>query len=144
MAKTGARTKGCFKNLNTGETLTFMFNPNAIKTSRKTNFNTYGGCGIPYPRHQYVGGEVETISFSLYLYDSATSTIHKNITFMEGLMPSKNPSDGFKLPPVVYFAFGSSFTEKCVVTGLSKTHTNFDSALGTTEITFDIELEVVK
>lgn len=144
MAKKGAKTKGYFKNLSTGKLLKFMFNPNTIKTSRDANYNTYGGCGSPYPLYQYVGGKEEKISFTLYLHSKSASEIKKHIAFLDGLMPSKNPKSTFKVPPLVYFSFGSSFTEKCVLTGYDKSHTKFDSKLGTTELTINVTLEVVK
>lgn len=143
MSKTGARTKGYFKRLDNGQLLQFQFNPNSIKSARGVKYSEMQGCGSAYPTYQYTGGEGETISFSLDIIGDVNKAT-ESITFLEGLMPPKNPQANFQVPPIVYFAFGSSFTEKCVLNGLSKSHGDFDENLGTQSVTFDIELKVIK
>lgn len=139
----GARTKGYFKNMSTGEVKSFMFNPNTISTSRDVEFSTYQGCGCSYPKFQYTGGGEEEISFSLFLKGNH-SELASHMKFINGLMPSKNPLDRFKVPPTVLFAFGEDFVEECLFTKLDKKHQEFDSNLGTTQLTYDIRLKVVR
>lgn len=138
----GARTKGYFKNLSTGEIKAFMFNPNTIDVSREIGYVEHQGCGASYPKFQYTGGGVQEISFSLYLNGNA-SVIRSYVQFLEKLTPELNSNAKFKIPPTVLFSFGNDFTHECIFTRMKRTHTQFDEKLGTTELTFDIGLKVV-
>ena len=143
MAKTGARTKGYFKRVDTGAILQFQFNPSSIKTKRDVNYSEIQGCGSAYPTYQYTGGGGETISFTLDIIGDVAQS-QQAIAYLEGLMPSKSTTANFQVPPIFYFAFGSSFTEQCVLDGLSKSHEEFDQNLGTKSVSFSIELKVIK
>lgn len=143
VSKRGASTKGYFKRTDTGEVFTFQFNPNTIKTSRGTNYNELSGCGSAYPNYQYVGGEGEEISFTLEIF-SNWKCCTDAMKYMNGLMPPKDTQAIFTKPPVFYFSFGSSFTEKCILTKFDKSHEEFDSLLATTSMSIDIKLKVVK
>lgn len=143
MSKTGAKTKGYFKRVDTGSILTFQFNPSTITTKRGVSYSEMQGCGSAYPTYQYTGGEGETISFNLDIIGDATKS-QEAIRYLEGLMPPKSVTANFQVPPIFYFAFGNSFTEQCVLNGLSKSHEEFDQDLGTTSVTFSIELKVIK
>lgn len=141
--KLGAKTKGYFKRLDTGSILTFQLNPSTITTKRGVKYSEIQGCGSAYPSYQYTGGEGETISFTLDVIGSKTKS-EESIKYMEGLMPSKSTQEIFKIPPLFYFAFGSSFTEVCVLEGLEKSHEEFDQELGTLSVSFKVGLKVIK
>ena len=138
----GARTQGYFKNMATGDIKAFMFNPNMIQSTREANFIDFQGCGASYPKFQYTGGGAMEITFSLYLNGKA-SEVRSHIQFLDRLMPEINSKAKFKIPPTVLFSFGEDFTHECIFTQLSKTHSQFDENLGTTEMTYDVKLKVV-
>lgn len=141
--KTGAKTKGCFKKVEGGETFMFQFNPSTIKTKRGVNYSDFQGCGSAYPNYQYSGGKGETISFTLDII-SNKDKVNESIKFMESLMPPKDTLAKFQKPPLFYFSFGSSFTEICVLMDLDKSHEEFDEELATTSVTYNIELGVIR
>lgn len=141
--KKGAKVKGYLKRIDNGKIFKFQFNPTTIDTNRNANYNEIKGCGSPYPVYQYTGGEGEDISFILEIFNDY-SKCKEAINYLEGLMPSKNPKDKFKVPPIFYFSFGASFTEKCILTSFKKTHQQFDKDLRTTDLTINIELKVIK
>lgn len=143
MSKRGARTKGYFRRTDTGSTLSFQFNPSSIKTSRKALFNDLAGCGSAYPTYQYIGGDGEEITFTLDYFNS-TSECSRAVSFLEGLMPPKDTQAIFSPPPVFYFSFGSSFTEKCVLEKLDRSHEDFDSDLNTKGMSVNVTLKVVR
>lgn len=143
MKKSGASVKGYFMRTDDKSTYKFQFNPNTLKTSRGANYNTIQGCGSPYPLYQYTGGEGEKITFTLEIFEDADKC-KETINYLEGLMPSKNPTATFSKPPIFYFSFGNSFTEKCILTKLDKSHLLFNKDLATTDLSINIELEVIK
>lgn len=143
MNKTGASVKGYFMRVDDKSTYKFQFNPTTLDTKRGAKYNNIQGCGSPYPVYQYSGGEGETITFTLEVFNDADKC-KETINYLEGLMPSKNPTATFSKPPIFYFSFGNSFTEKCILTKLDKSHLLFDKNLTTTDLSIKIELEVIK
>lgn len=144
MNKKGASVKGCFKKTSGDKkVLNFQFNPNSIDTKRGVNYKDFQGCGSPYPKLQYTGADGEEISFALELFND-TKKVKETVDYIESLLPPKDVTAKFQVPPSFYFAFGEAFTEECVLLGKDIEYDDFDSKLAPRGAKIKIKLRVVK
>lgn len=137
----GARTKGYIKNLNTGKINKFLYNPEQFSTSRNVNYSEISAPGSSYPVFQYVGGEVKTITFDLFLYGNKDE-VRTQIKFLEGFMPEEKSKTLFKRPPLMLFAFGS-YIKTCILEGYSEEFGLFHSDLRPRIAIIRLSLKVV-
>lgn len=143
MGKKGAGTKGYIKNLSTGTTKKFLYNPSSFGTARSIDYVEISAPGSSYPHFQYAKGGNKTVKLDLFLRDKSKGDTKSYVKFLEGLTPKEQSTSGFKKPPLVLFAFGS-FVEKCVVTNLSIEYEEFDSSLNPTQAKASLDLVVIK
>lgn len=111
--------KGWIKNNESGDKMSFQYNPTVLSYSRGVTYADISAPGMPYPLTQYVKGNVRTFPVDLFFYDSPnTGAIKKHIKFFEGLVPPEDNSVKFTRPPTVTFCYGY-FIRKCVVENLT-------------------------
>ena len=114
-SKVGARIKGYFKNLESGNILKFQYNPETFEYSRGATFAEIVAPGMSYPVTQYVHGNSRSIPIELFYFDKPyTGVIDKHKSFIEGLLPPESNSSNYVKPPEVLFVYGD-FIKKCVV-----------------------------
>lgn len=106
-ANSRAKTRCYIINNDTGNKLTFQFNPTTVPYSRGANYGTIESPGMSYPLTQYVGGKVREFSFEVFYYDNPYSgKISDARNFLEDLLPPEHNNSGFKKPPTFTFAYG--------------------------------------
>lgn len=132
----GALKKGYIKNKSTGEVKPFLFNPQGYSDSRSTNIVEISSPGSSYPVFQYVSGGSRSLNLELYLRDTKKGTISSYLSFLEKFMPKKGR---FNKPPVLIFAMGNDVRE-CVLTGLERSFTEFNTDLTPKEATVTLTL----
>jgi len=115
----GAKTKGWIKNNDSGEKMSFQFNPTNLSYSRGASYVDISAPGMAYPDTQFVKGNVRSFPVPLFFYDNPnTGVIKKYLEFFEGfLTPETNTSD-YTQPPTMTFCFGY-FIRKCVLEDLN-------------------------
>lgn len=135
----GARTKGYIKNLKTGSTKKFLFNPNTITYSRQSGINALDSPGVSYPVLTYGSMGERTIEVTLFLYGSATPSY---ITFLEELQPPATQSAKGVTHPLALFVIGSK-VRKIVVLEISVEEKSWDSSLNCTEANVKLKMAEV-
>lgn len=135
----GARTKGYIKNLKTGVTQKFMFNPNSVTYDRKSNIKVLDSPGINYPVLTFGSTAERNVTVSLYLYGSSTPSY---ISFLEGLQPSTAKSTSGITHPLALFVIGTK-VRKVVVTSISVEEKTWDSNLKCTQATVKLSMTEV-
>lgn len=136
--KTGATTKGYFKVIDTGEVRQFQFNPESFSDSQNFNFSTISSPCSSYPKFQYVGTGERTISLNLFLYGKK-GEVNSYLSFLDSLKPSGR----FEPPKLIVFAFGG-YVKTCIITGISRTFSEFGSNLSITQADVSLNLVEVK
>lgn len=115
----GAKTKGWIKNNDSGEKMSFQFNPTDLAYSRGASYVDISAPGMAYPDTQFVKGNVRNFAVPLFFYDNPnTGVIKKYIEFFEGFLTPESNTEGFTVPPTMTFCFGY-FIRKCVLEDLS-------------------------
>lgn len=107
----GARVKGYIKNIETGETKKFQFNPNSFTYTQGATFNQTSSPSSPYPLISYAYGNASVIPLTLNMYGANTlNEIEDYIRFIEEFLPRKSTS-AFKertaKPKVMLFCYGT-------------------------------------
>ena len=134
----GARTKGYIKNLKTGKTKKFLFNPNSITYSRQSNISLLDSPGINYPVATYGSTKERNIEVSLFLYGKSTPSY---ITFLEGLQPSTAKTTKGIKHPLALFVVGKK-VRKVAVYDISVEEKRWDSKLNCTQA--EVKLKMVE
>lgn len=135
----GAKTKGYIKNLKTGSTKKFMFNPNTVSYSRQSDIKALDSPGVNYPVLVYGSMSERTIDVSLFLYGSSTPSY---ISFLEGLQPSTAKNTSGVKHPLALFVIGKK-VRKVVVTDITVEETRWDKNLKCTEATVKLKMAEV-
>lgn len=157
--------KGALIDLETGEQLTFQFNPPEFKEGIGVNYARHTVPGLAFQILQYINTNNNSIPLTLYLSDVYSAIqmgeAGANLEALEGpaagggpgLMSSKRflqslaypvrtPAGGWKAPPKVLFVWPNVIRMKCVVTNLSFSHQKFSLPnLETSVMTAEITLE---
>lgn len=136
-----AKTKAYIKNLSSGITMNFLFNPAEWETEREVNYSEIKSPGASYPKFQFVNGGAKVITFDLFLY-SNKGDCERSINFLESFLPSENSSHKYNKPPYLLFAWGI-FIKKCIMTGYKRKHDEFLQDLGYRKVVVSLTLKVV-
>jgi hypothetical protein len=140
----GAKTKGWIKNKDTGELMSFQFNPEKNTYGRTAVYKTIGSAGTDYPLTAFIRGEARTFSVPLFLYDRPyTGYIPQIMSFLNKLLPSE--SSGivrYNAPPVVTFCYGR-FIKDCVVESMEVEEQEFDGELDVIQSSVTLTLRQV-
>ena len=138
-----AKTKGWIKNNDTGEKMSFQFNPTTLSYSRGATYADISAPGIAYPDTQFVKGNVSSFPVTLFFYDNPnTGVIQKYLEFLGGFItPEENASD-YTHPPTMTFCFGY-FIRKCVLEDLSVDIELFDDNGEPTQAIVNLQLRQV-
>lgn len=132
----GAKTKGYIKNLKTGTTKKFLFNPNTVTYSRQSGIKALDSPGVNYPVLSYGSMGERAIEVSLFLYGSSTPSY---ISFLEGLQPSTAKNTSGVTHPLALFVIGKK-VRKVVVTDVSVEEKSWDKNLSCTEATVKLKM----
>lgn len=136
----GARTKGYFKNTNTGERLTFFYNPNELEISRGATYQEMISPGLSYPIYSYVHGNGSSFPLSLKVIDNPSKgLIKKWENFIDKLLPSTINRGSYKKPDEVTVVIGG-FICDCIVENCSLKYERWDESLTPIECTFTLTL----
>ena len=136
----GAKTKGYIKNLKTGATKRFIFNPNTLKYDRQSNILALDSPGVNYPVLAYGSTKERTLEVALFLYGEATP---RHITFLENLLPTDKGSVSGVSHPLALFVLGGK-VKKVVVTDVSVEENMWDSSLNCTKATVTLKMVEVR
>lgn len=145
--------------------VTFQFNPESISDNKAVNYaERYSSLSEDTPGKVYTGGGERTISFNIKLYgleqgtnslnptpvDNGISTeLAKLQSFMYpkvdawATIGSSEYGRRISSPPTCVFGFGTKILE-CVVTGMSITETQFNSALAPVRAEAEITLSIIE
>lgn len=125
-----AVARATFTVVETGETVTVLFNPETIRDSAPPNYAEQGSPGSASPVLQYTSGGVRTVSFTLMLdgdraknrmtarnelrtdREAGSADIDDEIKFYESLQyPVRSRGQLFtdNQPPLVLFSYGSRY-----------------------------------
>nr|DAI99401.1 MAG TPA: Pvc1, Pvc9, Pvc11, Pvc12, Pvc4, Photorhabdus asymbiotica, PVC, contractile.5A [Caudoviricetes sp.] len=133
----GAKTKGYIKNLKTGTTKKFLFNPNTVTYNRQSSVKALDSPGVNYPVLAYGSTGERSVEVSLFLYGSSTP---EYISFLEGLQPSTTKKNTSGVThPLALFVVGKK-VRKVVVTDVSVEETRWDKKLSCTEATVKLKM----
>ena len=132
----GARTKGYIKNLKTGKTKKFLFNPNNIAYDRQSNIILLDSPGVNYPVAVYGSTKERNIEVSLFLYGTSTPSY---ITFLEGLQPSTAKTTKGVTHPLALFVIGKK-VRKVAVCDISVEEQMWDAKLNCTQATVKLKM----
>lgn len=139
----GASTKGYLKNNNTGDKLSFMFNPSSLSFSQGATYSEITSPGMSYPLTQYVRGNSHAFELPLYVYDRPSGDeIKVWESFLQRLIPPEINSAEYLQPDTVKVVLGT-FIKDCVVENLNTEYTHFTPDLEPDEATFTLSLKVV-
>jgi len=145
--RTGALTKGYMENRKTKKVLRFQYNPEEFTDSQGVEYREIKSPGISYPAFQYVGGEVRTVEFTLFLDNmenkKATNKVEETIKFVEQFLPTSNKGSKYTPPPSMLFAFGW-FVKECLLVRATPRYTMFDRSLRPLRAELDITLNIVQ
>lgn len=126
----GATKKGYIKNLKTGKTLTFQYNPPDFTYGREANYTEMIAPGMNYPIIQFVSGTVREVEVPLFFFSKGqpdeNSYIPNVQKFINALLPAQTNKKKFKKPPEVLFSF-ANFTRRCVVTAYSSANMEYNA-----------------
>lgn len=115
----GAKTKGWVKNMKTGKKMSFQFNPETLDYGRGAVYSDASSPGRPYPKIQFVRGDIRKFTVDLMLHDKPYSgLILKYIDFFNALLPPEKNIKGYTRPPQVTYCQGY-FIKKCVLEHLN-------------------------
>lgn len=132
----GAKTKGYIKNLKTGATKRFIFNPNTLKYDRQSNIVALDSPGVNYPVLAYGSTKERTLEVALFLYGEATP---RHISFLENLLPTDKGSVSGVSHPLALFVLGGK-VKKVAVTDVSVEENMWDSSLNCTKATVTLKM----
>ena len=135
----GAKTKGFIKNLKTGTTKKFLFNPNSLTYNRQSGIKALDSPGVNYPVLVYGSMSERTLDVSLFLHGNSTPSY---ISFLEGLQPSSAPNTSGVKHPLALFVIGKT-VRKVVVTDITVEETKWDKNLSCTEATVKLKMAEV-
>ena len=95
-------------NNRTKKAIRCQYNPTDLPRTRSANYSSVTAPGMAYPVIQFVGGEVEDMEISLFLYKpEATEEIEEFDKFIDELLPPKHNKKGFQSPPTFKFYYGT-------------------------------------
>ena len=142
--KVSAKTKGWMKNNDTGEKMSFQFNPTNLSYSRGVSYADISAPGMAYPDTQFVKGEARSFPVTLFFYDNPnTGVIKKYIQFIGGFLTPESNESGYTQPPLMTFCFGY-FIRKCVLENLDVNIELFDENGEPTQATLTLQLRQVE
>ena len=141
--KTGAKTKGYIKNLDTGKVMKFQYNPETFEYSRGVTYAEIIAPGMAYPDTQYVHGNARAFSVELFLFDKpCTGVISNYESFIGGFLTPETNSANYKKPPEMLFCYGS-FIKRCVLEELGVSVEEYDENGKATVARFTLSLRQV-
>lgn len=118
-SKVGAKEKGIMKNLDTGKSMKFQYNPENFEYSRGATYSEIVAPGMSYPLTQYVHGNARSFPIELFFFDKPSKgVITKYRKFIEGFLPPEYDNAKYKTPPIMLFTYGY-FIKKCVLEDLA-------------------------
>lgn len=123
---------------------TFLYNPPEITEDSTVTYNEVKTSGMSYPALVYGGGEVKTISFTIYLNDQKKQGATKDfIKHLDSYLPKERKSGyQFKAPKSLKFAFGW-YVKTCRLQSMSKRIIAFSPKLTPIEAEIDVVLAVI-
>lgn len=141
--RVGAKTKGYIKNVSTGKTMKFQFNPEDFEYSRGVTYSDIVAPGMSYPDTQFVHGNTRTFPVELFFYDKPyTGLILNYMNFIGAfLTPETNPSN-YQKPPEMIFCYGY-FIRRCVLEDLNIKIEEYNSSGNPTIARFTLSLRQV-
>lgn len=126
--KRSAKTKGYIKNIETGETKKFQFNPTTFSYTQGATFNQITSPLSPYPLITYAYGDSSTIPITLNMYGAESlNEIEDFIRFIESFLPQRDTSafiERTPKPKMMLFCYGT-FIKKCVLVNFTYTHIRY-------------------
>lgn len=141
--RTGARIKGWIKNNESGQKMSFQFNPEGLTYSRSASYVDISAPGMAYPNTQFVKGNIRSFSTELFLYDNpCTGVISEAEDFLNELLPPESNSRSFTQPPDLTFCLGY-FVRKCVLEDFSVYVERFDERGKAIQARFTLQLRQV-
>jgi hypothetical protein len=145
-----ALVKATLRNLDTGNSVSCMFNPTDYTFSKTVNWASSTDRGANVPTLEFTGGEAATLSLKLFFdtNDSGADVRSKYTNELWDLaMVNKNkldPNTGKGSPPRCMFEWGSAWSFEAVVTSISTSFTMFLEDGTPTRATVDISLKQAK
>lgn len=129
--KRSAKTKGYIKNIETGETKKFQFNPTTFSYTQGAMFNQTNSPLSPYPLITYAYGNSSVIPITLNMFGAESlNEIEDFIRFVESFLPQRSTAS-FKertpKPKLMLFCYGT-FIKKCVLQDFTYTHNRYSEA----------------
>jgi hypothetical protein len=145
--RTSTLEKGYIENNATGSILRFQYNPEEFSDSQTIEYRAIKSPGISYPVYQYVGGEVRTISLTLFLDNmettSSTNKVKETIDFLNNFLPTPNRGTRYAPPPSMTFGFGW-FVKECLLIEMNTRYTMFDRKLQPLRAEVELSIQVVQ
>ena len=136
-------TKGWVKNNESGEIMSFQYNPTSLSHARGASYTEISAPGTQYPGIHYVKGNSREFSVELFMNDNpSTGLISRASRFLNGFLPPEYEDRTFTSPPTLTFCYGR-FIKKCVLTELSESTNMMDGAGNPTQTVFTLTLRQV-
>lgn len=141
--RVNAKTKGWIKNNDTGNKMSFQFNPTGLEYSRGATYVDISAPGMPYPNTQFVKGNARSFPVTLFFYDNPYSgVIEKYMNFIGGFLTPETNVKGYSKPPEMTFCYGY-FIRKCVLENLTINIERTDDNLKPTQASMTLQLRQV-
>lgn len=136
-------TKGWVKNNDSGEIMSFQYNPTTLEHSRGASYSELSSPGTNYPDIQFVKGNSREFSVELFMNDNPyTGLISTASRFLNNFLPPEYEDRVFTSPPTMTFCYGR-FIRKCVLIDLSESTLLMDKMGNSVQTVFTLTLRQV-
>ena len=135
---------GAIAEVETGDRIHFMLNPESFEDSKDTEFAGIEIPGMSHPRLQFTGGGERTLSFSVFLHSGATDDVPTTIKLLQSWQYAEYSNGKFvEAPPKLLIIFGDTWPdEQWLLRSCTVTHNRFDKKLNS--IFAEVALEFVQ
>lgn len=149
-----ANTKGdlapaTIKNMETGESVEFMFNPNEYTIAKQNQYSPDKAKGKNVPKVKFTQGGAETLKMQLFFdtYAEKEDVRKHTGTLWKMMMVSqteKHQKTNKSAPPHVTFTWGNYFTFEAVIVSLSQKYSLFLEDGKPVRTTVDVSFQQVE
>jgi len=142
--------KATLRNLDTGKSVTCMFNPTEYTFAKSVSWSGSADRGANVPTLEFTGGEAATLSLKLFFDTSDTGDDVRNKytnALWDLAMVNKGSIDSKTnkgRPPRCMFEWGSAWSFEAVVTSISTSFTMFREDGTPTRASVDVSLKQAK
>lgn len=122
----------------------FQYNPEQFTDNLAVEYKVIKSPGVSYPMYSYVGGDVRSVEFTLFVDGWENPKIVRDkIGWLHRLLPPANSNMQFKSPPICIFAFGW-FVKKGILVSMPIRYTMFDRNLQPIRAEIDVTINIIQ